>query len=186
MTMFKRFAIRVIFLISFCCLVPITSLAQAYLTQVGNTPFSTRVPVEMGYYDASTGNLHLEIPLGSWPARGSHGLTAALVYDSRIWFIGTPGGVKTWQPTNLPFTNWAGWRLVTSPALGGSTSYTTQTISCSCPEPPCHNTPKYYIYSNFTWTDAYGTVRTFPLSTEYDPHNCDADDPSNSALANDS
>ena len=184
--MFKRFTIRVISLISFCCLLPITSLAQAYLTQVGNTPFSATVPVEMGYYDASTGNLHIEIPLGSWPARGSHGLTAALVYDSRIWFIGTPGGNKTWQPTNLPFTNWAGWRLVTYPALGGNTSYTTQILSCTCPEPPCHNTPRYYEYSNFTWTDAYGTVRTFPIITYYDPTNCYGDDPSNSARANDS
>ena len=58
--------------------------AQGYLTQVGNTPFQTTIPVEMGYYDASTGNLHIAIPLGSWPQRGSHGFSAALVYDSRI------------------------------------------------------------------------------------------------------
>jgi YD repeat-containing protein len=185
-TMLKHARIYASFLLALCCLWPSASRAQAYLTQIGNTPFSTRTPVEMGYHDASTGNLHIEVPLGTWPARGSHSFTAALVYDSRIWFIGTPGGTKTWQPTNLPVSNWAGWRLVTNPALGGGTNYTTQILSCSCPEPPCHNTPKYYIYSNFTWTDPYGTVRTFPMSTEYDPHNCDSNDPTASALANDS
>lgn len=173
-------------LLSLCCFCPRGVQAQAYLTQVGNTPFSTAVPVEMGYYDASTGNVHLEIPLGSWPARGRHGFTAALVYDSRVWFIGTPGGTRTWQPTNVPVTNWAGWRLMTIPAIGGTTHYTTQVLNCTCPEPPCHNTPRYYKYSNFTWTDAYGTVRAFPIYTEYDPYSCDGDNPVDTEYANDS
>jgi len=141
---------------------------QGYLTQIGDTPNGTRVPVELGNYDASTGNLHLEIPLGTWTERGSNGFTAALVYDSRIWF---PSG--SWHPTNIPVANWAGWRLITSPAIGGSVANTTQQFSCTCWEPPCHNTAKYYTYTQFKWTDTFGTIHTFPIFTESDPNNCD-------------
>jgi hypothetical protein len=160
---------------------PRTTQAQSYLTQVGDTTFRTAIPVEAGYYDASTGDLHISIPLGTWPQRGSHSFSAALVYDSRIWYTNN----NAWQPTNIQNST-LGWRLVTSPTLGGSTTHSTQTFSCTCTGEICHNTPKYYIYSNFQWTDAFGTVRTFPITTEYDPNNCDQGDiPTGSANAND-
>lgn len=155
--------------------------AQSYLTQVGDTTFRTTIPVEQGYFDASTGNLHIAIPLGTWPQRGSHTFSAALVYDSRIWYINN----GTWQPTNIPNST-LGWRLVTSPTLGGSVTHNTQIYSCPCLGDNCKSTPKYYIYSNFQWTDAFGTVRAFPITTEYDPQNCDQGDiPTGSAFGKD-
>src|ERR1700758_1944 len=60
---------------------------QSYLTQIGIPPFATILPVEKGFIDASNGNLHLEVPLGSFPQRGSRPYVAALVYDSRIWSV---------------------------------------------------------------------------------------------------
>lgn len=158
-----------------------TARAQSYLTQVGYTTFSTKLPVELGYFDAATGDLHIEIPLGTWPQRGGHTFTAALVYDSRIWYINN----NTWTPTNIP-NSWAGWRLVTDPALGGSTTYKTTTGTCECPEPPCHTQEYYHVYSNFTWTDPYGTVHTFPINTAKDPWGCWGDQSSDSEYANDS
>jgi hypothetical protein len=49
----------------------ITAHAQGgnYLTEVGTPPFTTVVPVQLGFVDASNGDLHLEIPLGSYPQR---------------------------------------------------------------------------------------------------------------------
>ena len=160
---------------------PRATQAQSYLTQVGDTTFRTTVPVEQGYFDAATGDLHISIPLGTWSQRGSHTFSAALVYDSRIWYINN----NTWQPTNIQ-NSMGGWRLVTGPSLGGSTSHDTQVNSCPCLGDICRSTPKYWIYSNFRWTDAFGTVRTFPITTESDPTNCDQGDiPTGSAVAND-
>lgn len=56
-----------------------------YLTGTGPY-FIAPYPAEMGTVDAGTGNLHLEIPLGSFPQRGtSSSLASKLVYDSHIW-----------------------------------------------------------------------------------------------------
>ena len=54
------------------CSCPQPARAQSYLTQVGRPTFGSPVPVELGYYDTSTGDLHLQIPLGSWPQRGGY------------------------------------------------------------------------------------------------------------------
>lgn len=156
------------------------SWAQGYLTQVGNTPFSSTVPVELGHYDASTGDLHLSIPLGAWPQRGGYSLTASLVYDSRIWYIN--GNV--WNPNNIPNTT-GGWRLEMSPIFGGA-------VSDSFQSQPCYNGYKwlyYDVYDNFTWTDPYGTVHSFPIQTERDRFaNCsgNGDTPDGTAYATDS
>jgi hypothetical protein len=140
------------------------SWAQGYLTQTGNTPFSTEIPVELGYYDPSTGDLHLAIMLGTWPQRGAPPLTASLVYDSRIWYING----NAWNPNNIPNST-GGWRLQISPIFGGSVSHNTNAISCNI-----EGAPRlfYYAYNDFWWTDPYGTVHTFPINTEWDIHGC--------------
>jgi hypothetical protein len=47
---------------------------QSYLQNIGIPTFSQIVPVENGYINLSTGDLHLEIPLGSFPQRGGRQL----------------------------------------------------------------------------------------------------------------
>lgn len=152
--------------------------AQSYLTQVGSTTFSTTLPVELGYYDSSTGDLHLAVSLGSWPQRGGYSVTASLVYDSRIWYINN----NVWNPNNIA-NSMGGWRLEMSPIFGG-------TVNDSEAEVPCNNGYKelaYYTYSNFTWTDSQGTLHTFPIQTQKDPFDCGVgNDPSGSAYATDS
>ncbi len=59
--------------------------AQSYLTSTGVSSFSMPYPVEMGTVDAASGNLHLEIPLGSFPQRGGGALVPKLTYDSHMW-----------------------------------------------------------------------------------------------------
>src|SRR5580704_4605193 len=61
------------------------------LVQIGIQPFSTTQPVPGGYINTMTGNLHLEIPLGSYPQRGQGPAKVALTYDSGIWVAIQPG-----------------------------------------------------------------------------------------------
>jgi RHS repeat-associated protein len=147
-----------------------------YLDQTGTPSFTTAHPVELGFINLANGNLHLEIPLASFPQRGSMGLTAKLVYDSRIWKkVGT-----TWQPTNVPNSQ-GGWRYVTSTDTGAVT-YTSDGDLCG--EPP--NAGSFIIYYGFTWKDASGTSHYFDISTYRDIGCGEADDPTGDALANDS
>src|SRR5439155_1501957 len=93
--------------------------AQDYLLQPGAPPFTTESPVELGYVNLANGNLHLEIPLASFPQRGGRQFTASLVYDSRLWWTTC---ANSWTPYNLNEycgpTTWNGWRLITSADLG--------------------------------------------------------------------
>ena len=145
------------------CSCPQPARAQSYLTQVGRPTFGSPVPVELGYYDTSTGDLHLQIPLGSWPQRGGYPLSAALVYDSRIWYVNN----NTWQPMNVPNST-GGWRLQVTPAGGGRTSYSHFVANCPGGDPG----QRYTYNQNFTWTDPFGTLHTFPIYTQQDPTVC--------------
>src|SRR5229473_2722108 len=93
-----RFTTIVVLVLSFAGFTCDAILAQGYLAQGGNPTFNTATPVELGFVNAANGNLHLEIPLSSFPQRGSRGLSARLVYDSRIWKVVTSLGNQSWQP----------------------------------------------------------------------------------------
>src|SRR5256885_138502 len=57
-----------------------------YIRQIGAPVSVTPHPVELGFVNVGNGNLHLEVPVGSFPQRGSTApLTLKFVYDSRIW-----------------------------------------------------------------------------------------------------
>lgn len=78
--------------------------AQNYLTSTGTSDFSVPEPAESGIVDAATGNLHLEIPLGSFPQRGgSAPLVPKLIYDSHIWTFPTDGSSKVWTTQGALF-----------------------------------------------------------------------------------
>lgn len=52
------------------------------LRDVGIYPFTSQLPVEQGFINAVNGDLHLEIPLGSFPQRGGRQVDVILEYDS--------------------------------------------------------------------------------------------------------
>jgi len=108
--------------------------AQTYLQNVGVPTFATNIPVENGSVNAANGNLHLEIPLGSFPQRGGSTLRVALMYDSAIWLPGTPIP-GSWSWNNIyqgpRWSGFTGWRLVTSEDPGYITSGQTETGYCS-------------------------------------------------------
>src|SRR6266849_713180 len=154
--------------------------AQDPLNQAGAPTFTTAVPVEMGFLNAANGNLHITIPLGSFPQRGARPFAAGFIYDSRIWQVVTG---STWQPTNVPNSQ-GGWRFVTS-ADPGSVDFQGATTRCVL----AGRGFTIWNYSNFTWTASDGTLRSFPIATEYDPNACDTvgiDTPTGDAFATDS
>jgi RHS repeat-associated protein len=138
--------------------------AQNYLGQIGAPTFTTALPLELGFLNASNGNLHLTVPLGSFPQRGSLGFAAGVVYDSSIWVnAGT-----SWQPINVP-NSWGGWRM-TSSATTGTVNNDGTSHLCDTP-PPYHS---YTTHTGFRWTAPDGTTHFFyGIFTEYDPTGCD-------------
>ncbi len=147
-----------------CSLLAPSLRAQNYLGQTGVPTFTTALPVELGFLNAGNGNLHLTVPLGSFPQRGSVPFGAGLVYDSSIWQIVS----SSWQPINVA-NSWGGWRLLTSVDPGGTSSLGTSHL-CDTP-PPYHS---FTTYSGFNWTSADGTHHYFyGIRTERDSTNCD-------------
>ncbi len=120
---------------------------QNYLTSTGQPSFSAPVPVELGFADASNGNLHLSIPLGSYQQRGGT-QPVTLEYDSNIWTPNATGATPEWEPNNGP--GWhalAGWYLSHEADIQSSASAVVQ----NC-------------YTDWYWTDLNGTVHPFHLN----------------------
>ena len=70
------------------------SSAQNYLTSTGTPAFAAPEPAEYGFVDSSNGNLHLELPVGSYQQRGTNRPAQILLtYDAnKLWTIQTTGG----------------------------------------------------------------------------------------------
>src|SRR5690348_2719928 len=111
------------------------AVAQSYIYDPGRPPYTTSIPVELGFVNVANGNLHLEIPIGSpLPQRGLPPFAASMVYDSRIW---TPAG--TWSPSNVKdigkstngnlVSSQGGWRLITT-ADPGVVSFSSSSDQC--------------------------------------------------------
>ena len=124
---------------------------QDYLASTGEPSFSTPQPVGLGFADASNGNLHLSIPLGSsYPQRGSsQPVPIALRYDSNIWAVNTAGVTPFWQPTNGPaYFSYGGWLL------------SLDLYSFSSSQVPIQN-----CTSDWYWMDRSGTSHPFHVNT---------------------
>jgi hypothetical protein len=136
---------------------------QTYLDNVGVPTFATNIPVENGFVNAANGNLHLEIPLGTFPQRGGSVSRVVLMYDSAIW-LNAGGGYPSWGPNNISsmfFGNGnSGWRLVTSQDRGYATATQTETGYCR----PADDY-EYLHYSPWIWAAPDGTTHSFQANT---------------------
>lgn len=131
-------------------LLPYKSHAQAYLHSTGFPSFSVIQPVEGGSIDLSNGNLHVEIPVGTYKQRGGSILRQSFTYDSRIWQITTNGSSQAWgQDTS------AGWHI----QLG----FSNQDVTMDNTSVPC-GSGSYTLYNNYRWTDEHRTAHFFPIS----------------------
>jgi RHS repeat-associated protein len=126
-----------------------TAVAQSYLTSTGSPSFATPQPVELGFVDASNGNLHLSIPLGSYPQRGtSQPQAITLEYDSSIWSAQVPTFTAVWEISDQQ----PGW------LLGGW--YYSYQASGNRPS----NQPVQGCWEDESWADQGGTTHTFHLN----------------------
>jgi RHS repeat-associated protein len=140
-------------LIIFLCM-SAAALGQNYLTSTGTPPFAAPESTEFGFVDASNGNLHIEIPLGSYPQRGSKEPQRILfVYDAnKLWTVRS-SGFSYWSPDP-----WGAWSVhdATQPLTGSSTEALDGTGSNNC---------KW----TQTYTEPSGTQHMFPPSSVYFP-----------------
>jgi YD repeat-containing protein len=120
--------------------------AQDYLTQGGAPTFAAPEPIELGFTDASNGNLHLEIPFGSFPQRGSGTpLTINEVYNSSlVWTVACGGSGCSWGPANT--TDYSGWQFMASTG-----SWMWSVFEC----------PGTINFCGYVFTGPGGTSRTF-------------------------
>src|SRR5258708_13614954 len=91
---------RLFLLVLLLCMNGISS-GQNYLTRTGTPAFAAPEPAEFGFVDASNGNLDLELPIGSYPQRGTHRpATIDFIYNAnKLWTIQTTGGpAPFWNP----------------------------------------------------------------------------------------
>ncbi len=115
---------------------------QSYLASTGQPKFAVPIPVEMGFTDASNGNLHIEIPLGSFPQRGSgQAVAVALIYDSSFWQAVPDGASDIWYPNTASGL----WRLVPN---GNASTTIGSGVGC---------------LTEFQYTDDEGTSRYFAV-----------------------
>ncbi len=135
-----------------------TVSAQSYLLQTGRPTFSTTWPVHSGFINIPNGNLHLEIPLATFPQRGGHTFSAKLVYDSRIWKTVFNGITYTWQPTNVAGSQ-GGWRFVTTADVG-------RVIFSDAPDLCDPGPGSIDIFSGFAWIAPDGTSHSFNIQTQ--------------------
>lgn len=154
----------------------LTVPAQTTITSVGNPKNSAVFPIEHGYINLGSGDLHLEIPIASIPQRGDLSLPATFVYDSSIWEVVNGIFGLQWAPT-LP----GGWSFQYDNNYGSNAAIATHA---------CSNNPSetIYVYTAVQWTDRQGTVHTFPLKT-IDTDGCSdgsyADTPTDGGFATD-
>jgi len=130
-------------------LAPAIVRGQSYLQTVGSPSFTTKIPVENGWIDASNGRLHLEFPIATSPERAGKTYSFSQIYDSNIWTSSS----GTWQPNN------AGWTTIDSSL--GSLSFSSYYSKTTCAE---WNGPKWLIYNNWTFTGPDGTLHRFPVT----------------------
>lgn len=132
--------------------------AQNYLYGTGNPVWGINIPIESGFINVANGNVHMEIPIGSQPQRGSIPLTETLVYDSRIWQIVNTGSSLSFQPVSTD-----GWALGGT-AIAGSAA-TQSTVNESV---PCNGGGSQgYEEAIYTYVDMAGTSHVFAPGIYY-------------------
>ncbi len=107
---------------------------SSYMDEPGIPAFTTAFPVEHGFISLNNGNLHIEIPVATYPQRGNiKALHARLVYDSRFWSVGTEqiNQSQFWQRkiprVGIPVGG--NFRLITD-GEAGNTTFSQSTHIC--------------------------------------------------------
>ena len=137
---------------------------QSFMDEPGIPAFTTSFPVEHGFINLANGNLHIEIPIASYPQRGNiSALHARLVYDSRFWTVRSDPvtSAQSWVPSVSPTGISVGgaFRLITDGEPGKADSDRGVATQCACISiinGLCQ--PRFKItYSNYFYQEPNGT-----------------------------
>jgi len=141
------------------------AFGQSYIDEPGIPEFTTSFPVEHGFINIANGNLHLEIPIASYPQRGGKlKYNARLVYDSRFWtYNSNSNSGVAWNPNGVsgyPIPFGVGWRFVASEDIGTSNS-AFSSKQCACivknVDGSCQQWAYSTTYSGFDFQSSDGT-----------------------------
>jgi len=129
---------------------------MSYILQGGSPSFSTAVPFPGGFVNVANGNVYLEIQIASYPQRGGHEFETKLVYNSRLWRAVSVGAAQLWHPNS----GGGGWgvKWAVDPGYGGA--FGSQIV--------CSGNNFYLEQGPYSWTQADGTLRIFPIFTRKD------------------
>lgn len=142
----RRYGFSIGFMLTVGLLFAHPVVGQSYSTSTGIPSFSTPQPVEFGFVDASEGNLHLSIPLGSYQQRGSsQPENVTLEYDSNFWQTIYTGSYNVWVPNGANAGN--GWY----------TSFPWVFSQIAIQSSGCQ--------TDIPWSDQNGTVHYFHVTT---------------------
>jgi hypothetical protein len=144
--------------ILFMAFTSLNAMAQNYLYGTGNPVWGINIPIENGFINVANGNVHMEIPIGSQPQRGSLPLTEKLVYDSRIWAVVNTGTSLSFQPSS---TN--GWALGGTAIAGSAATQSVVSESVSCNGGGSQG----YEEAIYTYVDMEGTSHVFAPGIYY-------------------
>lgn len=126
------------------------------LETIGVRPVPDFLPIPNGHVDLSSGDLHIDIPLGTFSQRGRSQVTTSLLYDSAIW----SQGAAQWT-TSEYYGPLIGWQFATPAPADLISNKSSNGEYCTA--------SKSYDWINLTdysWTGPDGTVRSFPLAAE--------------------
>ena len=168
---------------------------QSFMDEPGIPAFTTAFPVEHGFINLANGNLHIEIPIATYPQRGNiKALHARLVYDSRFWTIRTdPVTLAQSWTQSLPLVGVSvggGFRLITDGEAGNADSDRGVSVQCGCESFGTGCTPRFKTtYSNYFYQEPNGTKHrlpnTFKLINKYSSCVGPASNPDGTAYAMD-
>lgn len=130
---------------------PARAQTEDSLESIGVQPFTALLPVPSGYINLANSDLHLEIPLGSFPQRAGPPVKFVLKYDSSIW-IQDYTYIVGWFARNN-----GGWRLYNSADSGSAFSTIQTSVTCRI-----DGMVRTYTWKGFQWTDADMTVHSYP------------------------
>jgi hypothetical protein len=143
--------------------------AQTTIYAIGNPSESARFPIENGFINLGNGNVHLEIPIASYPQRGDLSVSAKFVYDSSIWqVVNSPTPVRPeWYPATVAGTGeyasnvygGLGWTFQYGRYFAGAATPTSHTC------PSSSSLDDVIVYTNIQWADTQGTLHAFPITT---------------------
>jgi hypothetical protein len=132
-------------------------------TTVGVPPNAARISIPLGYVDALTGQVHLEIPIASVPERNGVPLRATAVYDTTYYQQYLSAG-------NYAKQNGGGWIVGVGTPNIGNLLVNTHSNYARCPA----NYPNGSItkYDTFRFRDWNLTIHPFPTTIYEINENC--------------